>query len=257
LKKQTVNSAPDEEADEEEFEIERILAYEPNRFISEQTKKKIGGFFVKWKGYTSDDNSWVSVDDCHAEDLISDFWEQHPEQHPKPKNQVTTKGGKGKLPSLEISSSKSKSRSRYEDAMEVDSDDRPKKQRYNAWKRASSSSAGASARANGKSFSKLKREATESADEHALVVAQPPSDTEDKELVKRFDLMNISRTDMRNKAESVQTVEMNNGKLFYFINLKDGTRGAAASSYVRRTIPELALDFMEGHLKWKEDFERE
>lgn len=42
VEKQTLNSAPDEEADEEEFEIERILAYEPNRFISEHTKKVCG-----------------------------------------------------------------------------------------------------------------------------------------------------------------------------------------------------------------------
>lgn len=39
VEKQALNLVDDEEADEEEFEIERILAYEPNRFISEQTKK--------------------------------------------------------------------------------------------------------------------------------------------------------------------------------------------------------------------------
>lgn len=42
VEEQIVNSAAEEEADEEEFEIERILAYEPNRFISEQTKKVCG-----------------------------------------------------------------------------------------------------------------------------------------------------------------------------------------------------------------------
>jgi hypothetical protein len=42
MERQTANSAGDEEPDEEEFEIERILAYEPNRFISEQTKKVCG-----------------------------------------------------------------------------------------------------------------------------------------------------------------------------------------------------------------------
>jgi len=42
VERQVVNSAAEEEADEEEFEIERILAYEPNRFISEQTKKARG-----------------------------------------------------------------------------------------------------------------------------------------------------------------------------------------------------------------------
>jgi len=36
-------------------------------------------------------------------------------------------------------------------------------------------------------------------------------------MVQRFDLMNIR--DMKNKVQSVQTVEINNGKLFYFITL--------------------------------------
>jgi len=42
VEKQALNSAADEEVEEEEFEIERILAYEPNRFISEQTRKVCG-----------------------------------------------------------------------------------------------------------------------------------------------------------------------------------------------------------------------
>jgi len=211
---------------------------------------------VKWKGYTSDDNSWVSVEDCHAEDLISDFWEQHPEQRPKPKKQVTTtKGGKGKLPSLEMASSKSKSRSQYDDAMEVDSDVDPprKKPRLTkASKDTSSSSAGA--RDNGKSFSKLELEATESADEHDPAQAQVSASSQ-PQMVQRFDLMNIR--DLRNKIQAVQTVEVNNGKLLYFITLKDGSIGAVSSTYVRKTMPELAIAFFEQHLRWKEDSDRE
>lgn len=42
VEKQTANSAAEEEADEEEFEIEQIIDYEANRFISEQTKKVCG-----------------------------------------------------------------------------------------------------------------------------------------------------------------------------------------------------------------------
>ena len=186
--------------------------------ITRGCRWRIGGFLKSSRTVPSSLTRLIS----HAEDLISDFWEQHPEQRPRPKNQATTKGGKGKLPSLEISSprskSKSKSRSRYEDAMDVDFDDRPqrKEQRLtNASKHASSSSAGA--RANGKSFSKLKQEATESADEHTLAEAQPSS--EDRELYARFDLMKISRSDMRERAESVETVERYNGELIYYINL--------------------------------------
>ena len=149
----------------------------------------------------------------HAEDLISEFWEQHPEQRPRPKKQVMTKGGKGKHPSLEVSPTKSKSRSRYEDAMELDSDDHPprKKQRLtNASKRASSSSA--AVHANGKSFSKLEKEATESADEHGVVLSSGSQSQ-----IPRLDHMNIR--DPKEKVESVQTVELNNGRLYYFVML--------------------------------------
>ena len=94
--------------------------------------------------------------------------------------------------------------------MEVDSDDHPPKKKRrlaNVANHASSSSVGAGA--NGESFSKLKREGTESADER--VPGNP------LQMIQRFDLMNIR--DMKNKAQAVQTVEFSNGKLFYFITL--------------------------------------
>ena len=168
---------------------------------------RTGGFFKSPHTVSSSLTLLIS----HAEDLISEFWELHPEQRPKPKKQVTTKGGKGKQTSLEISPSKSKSRSRYEDAMEVDSDDHPprKKQRLtNASKHASSSAA---AHANGKSFSKLEKEATESTDEHGAVL----SSSSRSQTVPRVDLRKMKRDEL----QCVQTVELNNGQLFYFIIL--------------------------------------
>jgi hypothetical protein len=190
---------------------------------------------VKWKGYTSDDNSWVSVEDwwvlkitphsthklipliSNAEDLINDFWEHHPEQRPKPrgsKQATSSKGGKGKLPSVEIaSSSKSKSHSRYEDAMEVDSDHPPKRKSEIT---KVSKTAFLGTRKSAKPFSKLGREGTEEADDRTLI--QPPFAPDGpSSKVQRLDLMGIS--DLKTKVESVDTVEMNHGKLFYFITL--------------------------------------
>lgn len=185
---------------------------------------------MKWKGYTSDDNSWVSVEDwwvfkitltilhnltpatSHAEDLVNDFWEHHPEQRPKSKG--SAKGGKGKPPSLEVGSLKTKSRSRHEDSMEIDSEIPPPKKKSRLTKvskPASSSSAGA--RANGKSFSKLAREATESTDE----LTRQNTSKNSAQKVERLDLMHIP--DFRAKVRSVETVEMHNGRLFYFLTL--------------------------------------
>jgi len=190
---------------------------------------------VKWKGYTSDDNSWVSVEDwwvltititvpynltpliSHAEDLINDFWEQHPGQRPKPKGSkhaITPKGGKGKLPLSEGTSLKTKSRSRHEETMEIDSEGQPPKKKSRLTKVSnpvSSSSAGA--RTNGRPFSKLGRDDTESADEHGL----PISSDNQGQKVQRLDLMNIP--DLTAKIRSVETVEMHQGKLFYFLTL--------------------------------------
>ena len=178
--------------------------------ITRGCRWRTGGFLKSPRTVPSNLTLLIS----HAEDLISEFWEQHPEQRPKPKKQVTTKGGKGKHASLEISPSKSKSRSRYEDAMELDSDDHPprKKQRVaNSSKYASSSSA--FVRANGKSFSKLEKEATESTDEHGVVL----SSGSHSQTVPRLDLMDIR--DVKVEVQSVQTVELSNGKLFYFVIL--------------------------------------
>lgn len=144
----------------------------------------------------------------HAEDLITDFWEQHPEQRPRPKGSkqaTTAKGGKGKLPSLGVAYSKPESRSRHEDTMEIDSEDQPPKKKPRLTKEPASSSS-ASARTNGKSFSRLERGATETAD----------SDNQSQK-IQRLDLMNIPN--LKAKVVSVETVEMYQGKLFYFVTL--------------------------------------
>lgn len=145
----------------------------------------------------------------HAEDLITDFWEQHPEQRPRSKGSkqaTTAKGGKGKLPSLGVAHSKPESRSRHEDTMEIDSEDQPPKKKPRLTKVSKPASSSAGVRTNGKSFSKLEREATETAD----------SDNQ-SQMIQRLDLMNIPN--LKAKVVSVETVEMYQGKLFYFLTL--------------------------------------
>jgi len=187
---------------------------------------------VKWKGYTSDDNSWVSVEDwwvlkspfrgfhnltsliSHAEDLINKFWEQHPEQRPKPKG---PKGGKGKFPSLEVVSAKSKSRSRHEDAMEVDSgDEAPRKKARLTKDSKPVTSSSTNARTNDKSLSRLERETTESADDRGSAHPHSTPDNQPQK-IQRLDTMDIN--DFRAKVQKVDTVEMSHGKMFYFLTL--------------------------------------
>ncbi|KAG2040076.1 hypothetical protein BDR03DRAFT_998406 [Suillus americanus] len=65
--------APEEEGDEqdEEYEIEEVIESQKGYFGDGKF-----GYFVKWKGYPSDDNSWVHEDDAaNAQDLINKYWE--------------------------------------------------------------------------------------------------------------------------------------------------------------------------------------
>ncbi|KAG2142822.1 uncharacterized protein EDB93DRAFT_1252086 [Suillus bovinus] len=64
--------APGEEGDEdEEYEIEEVMESQKGYFGDGKF-----GYFVKWKGYPSEDNSWVHEDDAaNAQDLITKYWE--------------------------------------------------------------------------------------------------------------------------------------------------------------------------------------
>ncbi|KAG1770205.1 hypothetical protein EDD22DRAFT_91492 [Suillus occidentalis] len=65
--------APGEDGDEqdEEYEIEDVIESQKGYFDDGKF-----GYFVKWKGYPSEDNSWVHEDDAaNAQDLITKYWE--------------------------------------------------------------------------------------------------------------------------------------------------------------------------------------
>ena len=62
----------DEEVDDDDedghFEVEEIL---DQRFYNNENQ-----YLVKWKGYTTRYNSWVSTEDLNAPDLLSKFKRQ-------------------------------------------------------------------------------------------------------------------------------------------------------------------------------------
>ncbi|KAG6907892.1 hypothetical protein DXG01_006999 [Tephrocybe rancida] len=71
---EVVDDAKDgEEEPEEEYEIEKILDAKRGSFPEGRM-----GYFVKWKGYGDDENSWVDENDAHAPHLIEEFWKKNP-----------------------------------------------------------------------------------------------------------------------------------------------------------------------------------
>ncbi|KAI1285749.1 Chromobox -like protein 3 [Halotydeus destructor] len=67
----------DGQAEEEEFQVERII------------KKRVRGgvveYFLKWKGYEESDNTWEPRDNLNCEDLIEAFEKQEREKQKKVK----------------------------------------------------------------------------------------------------------------------------------------------------------------------------
>jgi len=72
---------------EEEYEIEAILDAKRGSFPNGRM-----GYFVKWKGYGEEENSWVDeMDAGNAHALIDEYWKNHPNKRKGPRKSTDAK----------------------------------------------------------------------------------------------------------------------------------------------------------------------
>jgi hypothetical protein len=57
---------------EPEYEVEKILD------AQQRGRGRKTHFLVKWKGYSTSDNSWEPRENLHADELIADFYKRSP-----------------------------------------------------------------------------------------------------------------------------------------------------------------------------------
>ncbi|KAG2346831.1 hypothetical protein BDR05DRAFT_877865 [Suillus weaverae] len=209
---------PGEEGDEqdEEYEIEEVMESKKGYFGDGKF-----GYFVKWKGYTSEDNSWVHEDDAvNAQDLITKYWEI---------KRKTSKGG----PRKSIDTGKPKPGRKSTAVEETREPTPPAKKRGRPKKSDQEEHQGASA--------KVTKQLAE--DEEAVTFGS----------MKKH----MTIASWENLVETIDTIERGDeGNLYVYFKIKHSDfRMREVSRLCAQKFPQKLIKFYESNLRWRIDGE--
>ncbi|TFK39456.1 hypothetical protein BDQ12DRAFT_57080 [Crucibulum laeve] len=196
------------------------------------------GYFVKWKGYPDDENSWVNeVDAENAGDLVSEYWRNNPHKKKDRGKHTSAKRGRKSVTAAENSDGDSasvakkrgrKSTKRLTDDEDKDDDIPPHKKAKNA-----------SASANDKKQLKKKKE-------HTPVPSEP-----DVEMIGDMSKY-MDNENWEELVTSIDTIERNeDNTLTVYFTLNSGERVKEDSRICRQRLAQKLISFYENNLRWK------
>ncbi|KAG2743738.1 hypothetical protein P692DRAFT_20810390 [Suillus brevipes Sb2] len=209
--------APGEDGDEqdEEYEIEEVIDSKKGHFDDGKF-----GYFVKWKGYPSEDNSWVHEDDAaNAQDLITKYWEN---------KRRASKGGPQHTPPAKKRGRPKKGdqdgQSEEQDASSDDDEARAKKKPRK--------SQGASAKKVTKQLAEDEEEVTFGSMKKHMTIAS-----------------------WENLVETIDTIERGDeGDLYVYFKIKHSdVRMREVSRLCAQKFPQKLIKFYESNLRWRID----
>ncbi|KAI0794104.1 hypothetical protein C8Q74DRAFT_1365627 [Fomes fomentarius] len=230
--------------DDEEYEIEAILDAKHGVFAHGRV-----GYFVKWKGYSEEHNSWVDEHDAiGAKELISEFWKKNGKKGGPRKSETKPKP----TPKQPRKSAASK-----EDVSEMEEEvtTAPTQKKRGRPPRTSNARAVSEEQEEEKEApsKKKQRKSTggKAANGRRTSVATADKDEEDEYAdMKQW----AEATTWEHLIESIDTVERtDDGELYVYFTLKhDKGHGRERSDICKKKMPYALIEFYEGNLRWKQ-----
>ncbi|KAJ7493191.1 hypothetical protein B0H11DRAFT_2005272 [Mycena galericulata] len=218
---------------EEEYEIEAILGAKKGQF--EQGKL---GYFVKWKGYSDEHNSWVTEEDAaNAKKLTDAYWARNPRKSPK-------------KPAESASSKRPRKSVADDDASDAggSASAAPKKRNRK------SASAKAADRDDDGPPAKKPRKSTTDKDKRKTTSGSRARSVQEEEQEEEIGNMaeHMHAPTWDQLIEHIDTVERADDKLYVYFTLKGGERIREESGICADKFPKMLIHFYESNLRWKE-----
>ncbi|KDQ60319.1 hypothetical protein JAAARDRAFT_191712 [Jaapia argillacea MUCL 33604] len=219
---QHTQPATENEGDDEEYEIEKIIESKFGAYPNGKT-----GYLVKWKGYTDGHNSWVHEDDAaNASELIKTYWKEHHRPIARRRKKSLTRHSDSPEPSESAPQKKRARRSKaaVDEDDEDDVDESPPKKKAKPRKSTATTKSNTAEEEHGESEAVLRGMTTKYG----------------------------SKSDWTPYIRQINAIEKDpDGKLYAYFTLTDGTRIKEDTDTCKYTMPVLLIEFYESHLRWK------
>jgi len=222
-------SGEGDDGEEEEYEIEKIIKAERGRFESGRM-----AYFVKWKGYSSQHNSWVDEKDAvNAEELITEYWNR---QTKSPRKEATSKATKSTTRTGRLSTS---NRDGSPAARSESLNAEPKRGRTSRGKKDVDDE-------DKRPAKRARRESQVDDDPDPFLAADAADRLAKWKNIKSWEGI----------VTEIQTVEQADDHLRVYFVIKDGDEGEVRviedSKICAQKFPQKLIQFYESHLRWRD-----